>query len=372
MKIAKLTLQPLRIPFRVAFRHASAVRDVTQSFLVVAGSEAGNIGYGEGCPRQYVTGETDTSVVRFFEDKSRELMEQVRDLPSLLEWGKTHEQEINQNPAAWCALEMAILDLLGRDCQQPVEALLGLPPLAGPFVYSAVLGAAEGKQFSATLEKYQRIGMQDFKIKLSGDMEQDRESVAILRAAGVLPVQVRADANNLWNDWAIASDYLGSLEFPFKAVEEPLKPGQFADLARLADALSTRIVLDESVTRAEHLHCLTGDAARWIVNIRVSKMGGLVRSLQVLQACRQMGLAIVVGAQVGETSLLTRAALVVAQTARDILLAQEGAYGTFLLQTDVAEPVLMFGNKGELDAPFTELALEAGLGLSVTPEFAPV
>ncbi len=61
-------------------------------------------------------------------------------------------------------------------------------------------------------------------------------------------------------------------------------------------------------------------------------MGGLLRSLNVAEAARRRGIPIVVGAQVGETSVLTRAALVVARSAGDRLLAQEGAFGTYLLE----------------------------------------
>jgi hypothetical protein len=43
-------------------------------------------------------------------------------------------------------------------------------------------------------------------------------------------------------------------------------------------------------------------------------MGGLLRSLAVVRAARAARVGLVVGAQVGETSVLTRAALAVART----------------------------------------------------------
>lgn len=363
MKIASLTLQSLRIPFRVSFKHAAAERNMTQSALVIARSAAGLTGYGEACPRDYVTGETDASVAMFFEQHRDDLCAQVVDLPTLQAWGRVHEQDIDNNPAAWCALELALLDLMARHNHQPVEALLGLPALAGPFVYSAVLGATGAQQFAETLERYQKIGMRDFKIKLSGDAGQDRANLAVLRCAGIVPEQVRADANNLWTTLNVAEGYLKSLDYPFAAIEEPLQPGQFADLAALAESLSTRIVLDESVTREGQLAQLATTPERWIVNLRVSKMGGLLRSLKVAHRCRLAGLALVVGAQVGETSLLTRAALIVAQAARDIVIAQEGAYGTLLLESDAMQPTLMFGAKGELDILSSQLGQSPGFGL---------
>jgi L-alanine-DL-glutamate epimerase-like enolase superfamily enzyme len=367
LKITSLELKPLRIPFRVAFKHASAERNKTQAVLAIARSADGLTGYGEGCPRDYVTGETDASVAAFFETHRKDIESTVTDLPSLRAWCDQHEPDIDKNPAAWCAIELALLDLIAKHNNQSVEALLGLPPLAGPFVYSAVLGAMGAKQFAETLGRYRKLGLRDYKIKLSGDAERDRGNIAVLRDADIAPTQVRADANNLWSDHDVARGYLRSLDFPFAAIEEPLRPGRFDDLARLAGALATRIVLDESITRENQLAQLPGTARQWIVNLRVSKMGGLLRSLAVAQSCRERGIAMIVGAQVGETSLLTRAALIVAQAAREIVIAQEGAFGTMLLESDAVQPTLMFGAAGELDIDSFRLERLPGFGLAPVP-----
>lgn len=364
----KLELKPLRIPFKVAFKHASAERSVTQTALVVARS--GDLaGYGEGCPRDYVTGETDASVAQFFAAHHEDIESNIGDLRSLREWSERHRADIDQNPAAWCAIELALLDLLAKQNNQPVESLLGMPPLAGPFQYTAVLGVTDADRLAETLRRYRKIGMRDYKIKLSGDVAKDRANIAVLSAAGIDSARVRADANNLWSDKTGAASHLRSLDYSFVAIEEPLQPGQFGDMALLADALATRIILDESVARKNQLMQLSAPATRWIVNIRVSKMGGLVRSLEAVNICRSLGFRVVVGAQVGETSLLTRAALVVAQSARDILVGQEGAYGTLLLQRDIFEPCLMFGVGGVLDILQHPPLADGGFGLALTSDF---
>ncbi|MEQ1662488.1 MAG: enolase C-terminal domain-like protein [Thiobacillus sp.] len=367
MKITNLSLETLRIPFRTTFKHASAERSVTQSVLVSAHSDNGLTGYGEGCPRDYVTGETEASIAIFFEQFRDSIAACATDLPGLRQWSQSHQHDIDQNPAAWCTIELALLDLLARQHSQPVEALLGLPRLTGPFIYSAVLGATGAKQFAETLRRYQQLGIRDSKIKLSGNIDHDRENVALLRSTGISPAQVRADANNLWTDPGVAHAYLEALDYPFFAIEEPLQAGQFGSLASLAKSLSTRIILDESLTRESQIAQLPGTAEQWIVNLRVSKMGGLLRSLKVVDFCRQRGLSMIVGAQVGETSLLTRAALVVAQAARDILLAQEGAFGTLLLESDAFQPELVFGAKGGLDIQ-SSLGRASGWGLSPLPD----
>jgi len=360
----------LDIPFHMAFQHASATRSATQAIWVEARSPDGIVGLGEGCPREYVTGESVMSAMAFIDSQRNQLVKSVRDLASLQDWVGRNREVIDKNPAAWCALELALLDLFARLGRQPLEAYLGVPPLQGPFLYSAVLGATEAKQFSATLTRYLKVGLNDFKIKLSGDVGRDRENLAALQAAGIAPTKVRADANNLWSDIKVASAYLESLNYPFAALEEPLPPGQYDDLARLAQALGTRIVLDESVTREDQLSLLPGLPELWIVNLRVSKMGGLLRSLTIAERCREMGLSLIVGAQVGETSLLTRAALTIVQSARDIVLAQEGAFGTLLLVADAVQPTLMFGPKGELNVEAFRFDQTPGFGLTPTGDLA--
>ena len=79
-------------------------------------------------------------------------------------------------------------------------------------------------------------------------------------------------------------------------------------------------------------------------------MGGILRSLSIAEKAKQAGIPVIIGAQVGETSILTRAALTIANVYRDNLLAQEGAFGTRLLERDLIEPPLMFGKGGILRA----------------------
>ena len=93
-------------------------------------------------------------------------------------------------------------------------------------------------------------------------------------------------------------------------------------------------------------------------------MGGILRSLAMAEEAKARGIPIIIGAQVGETSILTRTALTVANQYRDILLAQEGAFGTYLLEHDITDTPLMFGKGGMLD-PRT-LSGQPGLGLTFT------
>ena len=279
-----------------------------------------------------------------------------------------HAAELDANPAAWCAIELALLDVMAKDVGQPIEAFLGLPPLRGRFRYTAVLGDAERQVFQATADQYRGYGFTDLKVKLSGNADRDREHLDVVRRWGSQATRVRVDANNLWARADEAIAFLRALNCQFFAIEEPVSANQYGELLQIADALDCRIVLDESFVRLAQLAPLQANPDRWLINVRVSKMGGLLRSLDIVQAARRAGIGLIVGAQVGETSLLTRAALTVAHAAGPALVAQEGAFGTLLLERDVCDPPLMFGPAGVLDvARFSDLT-GAGLGLTFRAE----
>jgi L-Ala-D/L-Glu epimerase len=362
--IDEIRAQSLAIPFRQSFKHAAAARAATQSIWVTV-SGCGASGYGEGCPRDYVTGESTGSAQAFIAAHADAWRNRIGDVAGLEDWVRTHRREIDANPAAWTAVELAMLDLLGKLNGVSVEGLLGLSAPRGRFQYAAVLGDAPTDEFALQLARYRDAGFRHYKIKLGGDFERDIGKVEALRAANVPADFVRADANNLWEDHENAARAITALRFRFCALEEPLRKGDYSGMRSLAEALDSRIILDESMARPQQLDRLPGTSGRWLVNLRVSKMGGLLRSLEFLQAARSKGIGIIVGAHVGETSVLTRVGLTVAAAAGDFLVSQEGAFGTHLLQRDVVDEPLMFGAGGIVDVDELSLGEAPGWGLSI-------
>jgi L-Ala-D/L-Glu epimerase len=361
MRIKDLSIQSLNIPFKQSFAHASAIRAKTESVLVTVVDESGVIGFGEGCPRSYVTGETVASVEQFVE-LHRDQWITFTNCDDMRAWIGLHGGVIDENPAGWCAVETAVLDLLGKKAGRSIDTVLDLPPLVGIFQYSAVLGTEDLASFKKQLQRYLTAGFADFKVKVTGRLQDDIGKLEIVAGAGHPNIRVRLDANNHWSDAEAGLAYLKQLPGRITAIEEPLKVGDYDGCRRLAQELKIPIILDESFLRVEQFVALSEGASSWIINIRVSKMGGILRSLTVAQRAKEVGIPIIIGAQVGETSILTRVALTVANKYRDILIAQEGAFGTLLLERDLCEPPLMFGTGGRLDAAVVSGG--AGLGLA--------
>jgi len=361
MNIESLEIRKLEIPFKMSFSHASATRHVTDSVIVT--SKSNNvIGYGEACPRSYVTNENYESVLGFFNRHQESIASSITGLSSLKSWAKSNINEIDTNPAAWCAIELALLDLLAKNNGVSVENLLGYSCLSGDFQYTAVLGDSSIETFTKLLKTYLNIGFTDFKLKLSGNLSHDKDKCDVL-LSNIDNPRIRLDANNLWNDPEEVVSYIQQLGHNFFALEEPIKVNDYEGMSFIANKLKLKIVLDESFIQLQQFEHLLNEPDNWIINIRISKMGGLLRSLVIADYARTKKIPCIVGAQVGETSLLTRAALTLVNEFKDIILAQEGAGGTYLLKHDLFNPVLMFANAGKIDQSQLKKLDDFGFGL---------
>lgn len=355
------------MPFRIVFKHTTAARAATENVIVRISDDEGNVGHGEGCPRAYVTGETVGSARSFLAEHGADFAHDVRDLAGLRNWVLDHRSTIDENPAAFCAIELAAIDLFARQRACSVEELLGLTPLAGPFTYTAVLGDSGRLVFGLQVMRYRFGGLRDYKLKLSGDAKRDADKFRWFRGPIGRQVarSVRIDANNYWTDPDTAARHLVAIDYPYLGIEEPLAADDLAGFARVGEAVGVPIILDESLLRAEQFAALPGSPDQWILNCRISKSGGLLRSLDLIAAAREHGLGVIVGAHVGETSLLTRAALTAAMAAGSNLRGQEGAFGTRLLKSDLCEAPIMFGRRGVLDRRELAAIGPTGLGIEV-------
>ena len=137
---------------------------------------------------------------------------------------------------------------------------------------------------------------------------------------------------------------------PVFAIEEPIIVGQYKALKIISEQSSTKIIVDESFQRHLQFGDIQDELVIWILNVRVSKIGGLLSSLDIVQSANARHIPVIVGAHVGETSLLTRAALAIAKVTGDSLLVQEGAFGTYQLQHDICDEPLMLHNGGVRNA----------------------
>jgi L-alanine-DL-glutamate epimerase-like enolase superfamily enzyme/pimeloyl-ACP methyl ester carboxylesterase len=350
----RIEAEPLRLNLKTTIRHAAATRDEGESIWVRAKRHE-HTGYGEGCPRDYVAGDDlDTSLTWIKENFSSGKVN-FETLKNMKHWTEEKEKEIDNYPSAWCAIEMAVLDILAREKGCSVEELLGITCGNRYSRYTAVLGDQRSWPYTTLVDQYLVRGLTDFKIKLSGNLEKDTKRIDLLEALSVQhhvsALRIRLDANNLWKDRCEeAIKYILKLGTTrIFAVEEPVGAKNVKDITKFSTATGLPVILDESLCTMDDLLLFQNVPGLFIANIKISRVGGLVRALKMVAEVKKWGWPIIVGCHVGETSLLTRAALVVTAAAGESLVAHEGAYGDYLVEREPAQPMLKFGHGGLLD-----------------------
>jgi L-alanine-DL-glutamate epimerase-like enolase superfamily enzyme len=364
MKITRFDIITVDIPMRQSVRHALAERSVARNILVAAHDEAGNTGWGESCPRPYVTGETidsvkqdlGTAILPLLLDQELESFKQAR---TLLE--PILDQMARNQQAAFCAAELAVLDLAGRRFGSSAGMVLG--PVRAPRVrYSGVIATDNIEAVKQNAAFMAKFGVGDVKVKVGASLESNLEILATARAILGDQVTLRIDANCAWS----AQESLRQLEamqaFSLTGVEQPVPGEDIAGMRAVTAAKLVPVVADESLCSLEDARTLIREQACDIFNVRISKCGGLINAGRIDRMAREAGLACQLGAQVGEAGILSAAGRHYATRSQGVRWC-EGSYGQLLLEEDITEPDITVGPGG------VAVALEAaGIGVSPVPE----
>jgi len=219
-----------------------------------------------------------------------------------------------------------------------------LPAKSQVVTYSAVFSSGDLKNTIELAKRAKQNGIKHIKIKVGKD--SDMECIAGVRDIMGESVSIRLDANCAFNVKK-AIQFIGSIEkYNIDSIEQPIKRGNPADLATVKANSSIPIMADESiVTYADAKNLIENDACDYF-NLRISKCGGLYRSLAIAELAEQEGIKVQLGCQVGETAVLSAAGRHLAAYLSNIKFI-EGSYSTLLLEEDISKEKIVFGNKGE-------------------------
>ncbi len=287
--VERIDLYLARLPLVRPFTTSSHTKDHLEHILVRLCTADGAEGWGECaspsdpyyCPE---TTETCWHLLRDFL------------APSLLgaHW-ETPEgvsalwQKVRGNNFAKAGIEMACWDLDARARGISVARALG-GAKARPQIESGISLGIETSP-AALVEQVARAAAQGYRrIKMKIGPGHDVEYVEAVRERFPdLPVMV--DANSAYT--LADAPLLRALDrFNLMMIEQPLGDDDIIDHARLQQQLRTPICLDESIHSAEDARkALEIDAGR-IINIKVSRLGGLGEAKRVHDLCRARGIPV--------------------------------------------------------------------------------
>ena len=199
--------------------------------------------------------------------------------------------------AARAAVEMALLDILGKSLDVPVHRLLGgrvrdRIPVSWPLPWGSVADTVEGARRAV------ENGFRTIKLKVGRPGRLDRDVVAAVRSEVGDAVAIKVDANMAYRSAGAAYAALAPLEaYDLQLIEQPLPAQDLDELARLRERLATPLMLDESCWQLRDIGEIVRRGAGDVLNVYVTEMGGPLQAWKAFAAAEAAGLVGLLGSQ---------------------------------------------------------------------------
>jgi muconate cycloisomerase len=377
MTIESLTLFKAAVPLKRVVRHASFERSTSESLVVRVKLAGGALGYGEGVPRPYVTGETveSTFAVLKAHDWARavgtpaDFADVVGRMATLTLPGIESDPRGMSGNAARCALEMAILDAYGRQFGESLGRVVELAnvhrlecfPAPSRVRYSAAITADSTRAERVSAWKIRIYGFHQVKVKVGTQGQDDPHRLERLRTILGRRMDIRLDANEAWPAAELIERMQPLRRFGPTAIEQPVSHAEVDALAELRPRLGIPVMLDESLCGYPDAEAAVARRTADLFNVRLSKCGGILPSLRIIGLAQRSGVGVQLGCHPGETALLSAAGRHVASRVAGLRYV-EGSYDRHILAANLTRQDLTFGYGGRawpLNGP--------GLGVEVHP-----
>ena len=288
MKIVRIFAHRVELPLVEGSYKWSGGKSVSvfDSTIVGVETDTGLIGYGEVCP-------LGPFYLPAYADGVRAGLKELG--PHLLGFDPRQLAVINHrmdaalkgHPYVKSGIDIACWDLLGQSTGLPVCMLMG-----GRFGESIRLYRAISQELPEVMAKkvagYRSEGYTRFQLKVGGDPDTDIERIRAVRSMLQPTDRLVADANTGWTQHEAmrvvraVRDLDVYIEQPCLNYEECLAVRRHTDHP---------FVLDENIDSLEMLMRAKADLAMDVVNLKISKLGGLTKTKQIRDLCVSMGIA---------------------------------------------------------------------------------
>jgi L-alanine-DL-glutamate epimerase-like enolase superfamily enzyme len=191
------------------------------------------------------------------------------------------------HPYAKSALDMACWDLLGKASGLPVCVLLG-GRYGEDFVLYRAISQRSPEEMAENVAQYRGEGYRRFQLKVGGDADTDIRRIRAVAEVLQPGDRLVADANTGWLPHDAARVVRGVRDVDVYIEQPCLSYEECLTVRRRTDH---PFVLDESIDSLEMLLRGHADGALDVVNLKISKLGGLTRARQARDLCVRLGIA---------------------------------------------------------------------------------
>ncbi len=262
---------------------------VFDSTVVAVKTDSGITGYGEICP-------LGAAYLPAYAAGARAGMAELA--PHLLGCDPTQLGLINQrmdqamrgHPYVKSALDVACWDILGQASGQSISTLLG-GRYGEDFPLYRAISQDTPEAMAASISTYRAQGYTKFQLKVGGEPDTDIARIK-MAAAELEPGDVLiADANTGWSQHQ-AIRIAAAVRHTDVYLEQPCM--SYEECLAVRRHTSRPFVLDEVIDDVHMVVRAFGDQAMDVINLKISKVGGLTKARQIRDLCVSLGIAMTI------------------------------------------------------------------------------
>jgi L-alanine-DL-glutamate epimerase-like enolase superfamily enzyme len=291
MKISKISVFQVDLPLHEGSYNWADGKSVQvfDSTVVRIETDDGITGHGEVCPLGPV-------YLPAYAEGARAGIQML--VPALLGQDPTQLAKLNRHmdatlkghPYVKSALDMACWDILGQATGQPVCNLLG-GRYGDDFLLYRAISQETPEAMAGKVAGYRAEGYRKFQLKVGGDPETDIERIRAVSAELQRGDTLIADANTGWLMHE-AARVVRAVKDIDVYIEQPCET--FEECYSIRKMTDHPFVLDESIDGLPILLRANSLQAMDVVNIKISKFGGLTKARQARDLCVSLGIAMTI------------------------------------------------------------------------------
>jgi len=355
MKISKISVFQVDLPLHEGSYNWAGGKSVKvfDSTVVCVETDEGITGHGEVCPLGPV-------YLPAYAEGARAGIQVLA--PALLGQDPTQLAKLNRHmdatlkghPYVKSAIDMACWDILGQATGQPVCNLLG-GRYGDDFLLYRAISQEAPEAMAGKVAGYRAEGYRKFQLKVGGDPETDIERIRAVSAELQRGDVLIADANTGWLMHQ-AARVVRAVKDIDVYIEQPCET--FEECYSIRKMTDHPFVLDESIDGLPILLRANSLQAMDVVNIKISKFGGLTKARQARDLCVSLGIAMTIEDSRGGDIITAAISHLAHSTPTELLFSSTdfNSYVTISIANDAPQR-----NNGRL-------AASTAPGLGITPK----
>lgn len=288
MKITSISVHQVDLPLHEGSYCWSEGKkvDVFDSTVVLVGTDAGIVGCGEVCPLGPVYLPAYANGVRA---GIAEIGPQLlgADPCGLQSLNRRMDYLLKGHPYVKSAIDMACWDILGKASGMPVYQLLG-GKYAEDFTLYRAISQRPPREMAENVAMYRQQGYRRFQLKVGGNPEEDIERIREARKVLQPSDKLVADANTGWTMHEAMRVANGVRDIDVY-IEQPCASYEQCKAVQRRTPLP--FILDEVIDSVDMILKCAADGAADVVNLKISKFGGLTKILQARNLCISLGIS---------------------------------------------------------------------------------